>query len=207
MERGLLAIWNAVTPDHEVQFNDWYDNEHVIERLALPGFNTATRYRSTDGAHRYCALYEVDSVAALSSPEYLGRLADPTLATTAIMAQFRDMNRAVCNLQIDTGVLPVPGKVIVIMQIDEAAAGAISGATVQGLAKEQGLRIRVAQPDAARTQVQTPEQKLRQEPDKLPSTLLLVEGDDAQICRNAAQTLAPGSTPLNFALIYQRKSH
>ena len=76
MESALLAIWNAVTPEHETAFNSWYDGEHVPERLALPGFLSATRYHDATRPHYYCALYEAQSTDALSSPQYLARLAD-----------------------------------------------------------------------------------------------------------------------------------
>jgi hypothetical protein len=33
-------------PDDEVGFNAWYDEEHVPNRLALPGFLGAWRYRN-----------------------------------------------------------------------------------------------------------------------------------------------------------------
>ncbi len=205
MASALLAIWNAVTPDHETAFNAWYDGEHVPERLALPGFLSATRYRDAARAHYYCALYEAESTDSLSSPEYLARLADPTPATTAIMAQFRDMNRAVCSLEIDTGALPAPGGTIKIVQLDEQSADAISPDAASTAARAGGVRIRLARPDAARTQVDTPEKKLRGEPDRLPPTLLLIEGNDPAACSDAVHRLATGQQALSFSLLYQRR--
>jgi hypothetical protein len=202
---ALLAIWNAVTPEHETAFNHWYDTEHVPERLALPGFLSATRYRDASRPHYYCALYEAPSIAALSSPEYLARLADPTPATTAIMAQFRDMNRAVCEVAIDTGALPAPGGTLLIVQLDESQAAKINTGAAAALASAGALRIRLARPDAARTQVDTPEKKLRSEPDRLPPTLLLIEGNDPAACASAAQQLATGQQALGFSLLYQRR--
>jgi hypothetical protein len=36
--KGLLAVWADVDPEVEAEFNEWYDKEHVPERLAVPGF-------------------------------------------------------------------------------------------------------------------------------------------------------------------------
>ena len=204
MGPGLLAIWNAITPEQEAQFNAWYDGEHIPERLALPGFLSARRYRDTGAAHRYCALYDTASPTALSSPEYMARLADPTPATRAIMAHFRDMHRAVCEVVLDAGALRAAGRALVLVQIGENAADGVSRERATALAARLGLRIQVAVPDAAPSQVRTPEQRLRGAPDKLPSTLLVVEGEAPQPCLQAAGELAPGRQPMSFELLYAK---
>src|SRR6185437_6505597 len=55
----------------ERTWNAWYDSEHIAYRMSLPGFCGARRYRVEEGAFRYLALYEIESVAVLSSPAYL----------------------------------------------------------------------------------------------------------------------------------------
>lgn len=51
------------------QFNEWYDQRHVPDLLACPGFLAARRYKCIDGEPQFLAIYEVESQAALSSPE------------------------------------------------------------------------------------------------------------------------------------------
>lgn len=203
MAPGLLAIWNAITPEHEARFNDWYDAEHVPERLALPGFLAARRYRDARSPHRYCALYDTDSPQALSSRAYLARLADPTPATRSIMSEFRDMHRAVCEVALDVGATRAPGRALALAELGENASGGVDRELAAALAAAHTLRIRVAVPDASLTQVPTPEQQLRGSPDKLPSTLLLIEGDDPAACLSAAATLAPGRLATTFDLLYE----
>ena len=58
-------------PTLEEEFNAWYDTEHIAERLAVPGFETALRYVCIDGAPRYLAMYDLTSPDVLSSPAYL----------------------------------------------------------------------------------------------------------------------------------------
>lgn len=77
---GLLLALVDVPPEIEPEFNRWYDTEHIPERLAVPGFRGARRYRSVEpggpypsyfeGTPRYQALYELDSPAILDSPGY-----------------------------------------------------------------------------------------------------------------------------------------
>jgi len=206
MGPGLLAIWNAITPEQEAQFNAWYDGEHIPERLALPGFVQARRYRDTDAPHRYCALYDTESPSALSSPAYMARLADPTPATRAIMAHFRDMYRAVCEVVFDTGAPDAPARSLVIVDVGGETAVGVARDRASQIAAAQALRIRVAVPDPTPSQVQTPEQRLRGAPDKTPATLLLVEGASEDACLAAAQALAPGKEAMRFELLYAREA-
>ena len=71
MSHGLLLVTMEPPPAMSEEFQDWYDTEHVPERLRLPGFRTATRWICRHGWPRYIALYDLDSPAALDTPDYL----------------------------------------------------------------------------------------------------------------------------------------
>lgn len=80
MNRGLLLTLTEPPPAMEEEFNAWYDEEHLAERLAIPGFRSAQRWVAdvAPGAGKYLATYELDSVAVLSSPAYLARFRNQT---------------------------------------------------------------------------------------------------------------------------------
>src|SRR5688572_15568118 len=71
MNKGFLLVLMQPPPTLEEEFNAWYDTEHIAERLAVPGFETALRYVCIDGAPRYLAMYDLASPEVLSSPAYL----------------------------------------------------------------------------------------------------------------------------------------
>jgi len=76
MKYGLLLTMTEPPPQMEAEFNAWYDDEHMAERLAIPGFRSALRWvaeGSKPGAGKYLATYELDSLAVLTSPAYLAR--------------------------------------------------------------------------------------------------------------------------------------
>lgn len=60
------------------EFNDWYNNRHIPDRLALPGFLSARRFTLTDfhweysivPEAKYLALYDLDSVKVLLEKPY-----------------------------------------------------------------------------------------------------------------------------------------
>jgi len=69
--KGLLLVTMEPAPAAEEEFNAWYDGEHLPERLAVPGFESARRYVCVEGFPRYLALYDLASPEVLESPAYL----------------------------------------------------------------------------------------------------------------------------------------
>jgi hypothetical protein len=56
---GLLVNPMNVDPEHEAEFNEWYDHEHIPALAKVPGTLCARRFRDTNGSHRYLALYHL----------------------------------------------------------------------------------------------------------------------------------------------------
>jgi hypothetical protein len=48
-----------IDPQHEAAFNRWYDEVHLPELLACPGWLSARRYTALDGGPKYVAVYEI----------------------------------------------------------------------------------------------------------------------------------------------------
>ena len=60
MADDLLFVYSSPGSVPLDEFNDWYDNEHVPARLALPGFGSVARFRATDSLPpEWLATYEV----------------------------------------------------------------------------------------------------------------------------------------------------
>src|SRR5262249_604961 len=90
---GLLMVWTDVPADKEADFNRWYNEEHLAERLSVPGFLSAARYEAVQGGPKHLAYYELESVAVLESEAYKRVKANPTEGTrrcspTAIATTF-----------------------------------------------------------------------------------------------------------------------
>ena len=67
---GLLMAFMEPPAAMEDEFNDWYDQEHLPERNALPGFIAGTRWRCLHGYPRWAATYFLTEAAALHTPDY-----------------------------------------------------------------------------------------------------------------------------------------
>jgi hypothetical protein len=68
--KGLLLVLVDPVPAIEEELNDWYDTEHLPERRAIPGFETARRFTCLGDGPRYAAIYDLASVAVLESDAY-----------------------------------------------------------------------------------------------------------------------------------------
>ena len=96
---GLLAIWTDVSAESETNFNNWYNHQHLQERSTIRGFINGRRYRAINGAPRYLALYETQSVNVLFSKPYYERLDNPTEWTQQVIPTFRNVTRATFTVQ------------------------------------------------------------------------------------------------------------
>jgi hypothetical protein len=95
---GILAIFNDCRAGREAEFEAWFQSEHLIERLSVPGFWYGRRHRAISGTTGYFNFYLVESPDVLTSKPYLERLDHPTPMTHTIMSEvFVNMNRTVCR--------------------------------------------------------------------------------------------------------------
>ena len=117
-EPGILAIFNDCAVGHEAEFEDWFQGEHLIERLAVPGFLFGRRHQAISGACGYFNFYVTELPEVLASKPYLERLDNPTPMTRHIMSEvFQNMNRTVCRRTVRRG--PFRGAYAVTVRFDE----------------------------------------------------------------------------------------
>ena len=77
--KGLLLTMTEPPAQMEEEFNAWYDTEHLPERLAIPGFESARRWIDPDaaaGTGKYLATYELADPQVLDTPAYLAHVGD-----------------------------------------------------------------------------------------------------------------------------------
>ena len=70
MASGLLLFMTDIDPTLEVEFNRWYEEEHLSERMGIPGFITARRFQAIQGSPKYLAISDLESPDVLQSAPY-----------------------------------------------------------------------------------------------------------------------------------------
>lgn len=100
-----MPFWGSVDgrTTNENELNDWWTNEHLPERLVIPGFLHARRYYaasdpSSSATSKYLTCYEVSSLQTLTSASYMAALNAPTPRTQRFMPTLASMNRSACTI-------------------------------------------------------------------------------------------------------------
>ena len=74
----FVVLSNPTTPGQEAEYNEWYNKIHIPDVLNVPGFVAAQRFKLAEAqfgdgphAHRYLALYEIETDNAQASLDEL----------------------------------------------------------------------------------------------------------------------------------------
>jgi hypothetical protein len=210
---AVVAIWNGIAPEARAEFYDWHQNEHMPERVGIPGFRRGRRYIAVDAATHpeFFTLYEVDALPVLQGSDYANRLNAPTPWTRKVTAQFRDTARGLARVLESTG--PGAGGVLLTLRFDadEPATAALRSAVrdASGAPRITGAHLCVT--DDASSGVRTTETKGRTDIQPPPTWFALIEATDAEalagILADATLTTAGARGPFIrglYRLEYQR---
>ena len=72
---GQLIVLTNIDENNEAEFNRWYDDEHMKERVEIPGFLNARRYMAKGKARwKYLAMYDTEALSVFRSDIYFQKL-------------------------------------------------------------------------------------------------------------------------------------
>ena len=78
----VLVVTMEVDEADEAEFNKWYNEQHLPERMAIPGYVSARRFKlEGDGnynALKYLCIWEMEDGSPLESEMYKDQNAHPT---------------------------------------------------------------------------------------------------------------------------------
>ena len=135
---GILAIFNNVAPGREAEFEEWFQHEHLAERMSVPGFLIGRRHEAISGQPRYFNFYVTQSADVLKSAAYLERLDNPTPMTRTVMSGiFKDMIRTVCHRTFRLGAMR--GTAVLTARFSERPAETALKATIETLMQNKAV--------------------------------------------------------------------
>jgi hypothetical protein len=180
---GAICIWNDILPEHRADFYAWHNEEHMPERVGIPGFKRGRRYIAVDGATRpeFFTLYETESYEVLVCQDYANRLNAPTPRTKATTASFRNTSRALTRVHASQGY--GSGGVLATTSFGCASGTApafaramAAGAILELVTQPQITGVHLCLTDATASSVRTAESKDRSDIQAAPDGVLLIEG-------------------------------
>jgi hypothetical protein len=194
---GAVAIWHDIAPEGRETFYAWHGQEHMPERVGIPGFIRGRRYVAIAADLEFFNLYEAWSVEVLKGQDYAGRVNAPTSWTLEAAKHFRSVARSICRVAYSAG--PAQGGLIATLRYDvprEGAAdheAALLRRTFPDLLATPGVAaVHLLTSDAEASGVVNAEQKVRGVANAVPSWVLLLEGwgDEADFITLARSALA-----------------
>lgn len=128
---AFLAIWSNVRKDLAGEWYRWHSEEHMPERVGIPGFLAGRRYDLVDArlapeapearALQHCyMMYEGERLKTFNSDAYLDRLNNPTPWTREMAPGFQNFSRGACELVTTSG--DGYGGYALLMRFEEGAS-------------------------------------------------------------------------------------
>lgn len=176
-------MWWDIAPGGDAEFHGWHTREHFPERLGVPGFLRGRRFVAEQGEPRYFTLYELDSLAVMTSPAYLARLNDPTDWTRRVIPTFRNLNRTASRVTLSLG-RGIGGTLATLrlgprLGREDELRRWLTDTTLPTLLEQPrmvGVHLCEAEVEASR--VQTEERRLRERADEVARWVVLAEGGE-----------------------------
>ncbi len=180
--KAVVAIWTTVRPESEAEFYDWLMNEHMPERVGIPGFHRARRYHALDADTKPVGftLYEVATVEVLRGADYAERLNSPTPWTKAMMGVSLETVRSIARVEVSRG--PGAGGVMLTVRFD-CGTEQIKAVRERVDAAARSPRVAGAHlcwDDAVASAVRTTETRGRDDIQAPPRCFLMAEATDAE---------------------------
>ena len=213
---GAVAIWHDIAPEIREEFYAWHGQEHMPERVGIPGFLRGRRYVAVRADLEYFNLYEARTPRVLAGPDYQERLNSPTPWTRSVVKRFSRVARSICRVAATFGAgqggLASTWRYDVPDDRSARHIETLSGRILPEIAASgivAGAHLLVADMEASA--VDTAERKARAEPNRIPRWVLMVEGwaDEAsfsELCRTALSDdvlIAAGASGPADAGLYQ----
>lgn len=101
---GAVAIWHDIAEEGRDAFYDWHGHEHMLERVAIPGFLRGRRYVAVEAPLEFFNIYEAEDLSVLKGTGYRERLDNPTPWTVETVQHFRNVHRALTTVTHSEGI-------------------------------------------------------------------------------------------------------
>lgn len=99
-----LIVLADIAPEEEAAFNEWYNREHMRDRvLPFPSFVRGRRYVAVGGSPKYLALYETTGAGVFTSEAYVSLVRQPDPRSQHFITRFENAYRTIARIDFAYG--------------------------------------------------------------------------------------------------------
>jgi hypothetical protein len=102
--RAVMVNWSNVAAEHRSVYYHWHGHEHMVGRLAIPGYRRGRRFAAMSASRDFLVLYEVDDLAVVTGDEYLAKANNPSPLTQSTTRYVTDSARALARVRLSLGI-------------------------------------------------------------------------------------------------------
>lgn len=181
LTQGMLFVATDINPADEADFNQWYDREHVEERVAISGFLSGARYQALDNSRKYLGLYKTSSLDDFTSAAYHAAFTRQTAWSVSNLGKMVNPMRRVCAIRAGVGF--GTGSHLAILTLTTETSDAAIHQLGEQLFREAGfIRSSLLQPDV---DLSTPLPKEARE-NRAMQPMVLIESSSQQASEHLA---------------------
>ena len=179
---GAVAIWHDIAAEGREQFYAWHGEEHMPERVGIPGFLRGRRYVAIRANLEFFNLYEAQSPQVLTGTDYQTRLNAPSPWTLSSVKYFSGVARSICRVAATFGRghggIAATWRYDVPDDVADRHMAAMTETVLPVLARKPGVAgVHLLLADVSASAVKTEEQKARAgEANRIPRWIIVVEG-------------------------------
>lgn len=187
--QAVMVNWSDVALEHRHAYYDWHCREHMVGRVALPGFVRGRRCIAAKASRDFLVWYEVESIDVLTSTAYLAKANAPSELTRRTTPFIKNSTRGLARVLKSFGV-GVGGCVLTLrFDAKPGSEGALENhltstalPAIAAIPEITGAHFCVADVEASTV---VPEER-KGRPTNIPRWIVLVEGVTLEAVNAAA---------------------
>jgi hypothetical protein len=102
--KAVMINWSDVAPEHRPAYYEWHSREHMVGRVAIPGYQRGRRYLAVEAERDFLVLYEVDDLAVVTGPDYMAKANKPSPLTLRTTPFVKNAVRGLAAVRVSLGI-------------------------------------------------------------------------------------------------------
>jgi hypothetical protein len=174
---GAIAIWNGISDEGRADFYAWHLNEHIPERVGIPGFLRGRRYRAANNETHpeFFTLYETQTFQVTQGVDYFNRLNAPTPWTKRATAHFKTTSRSLSRVVSSYGLGSGGALLTLRFDVEEGGRKNLESITMKVAALQEITGAHILKGDDEASGIKTAESKDRTDFELPARWIILVE--------------------------------